>query len=242
MIKLLLNQFIISCTKGGFFMPELTFLGHAGFMLGEKGRETLIFDPFISDNPQASYKVDDLKADYILVSHGHFDHLGDAYKIAENSGATIVSTAEIASQAGEKGLNAHPQHLGGRHSYPFGSVKLTLAFHGSGVPGGHACGFVVNYYEKNIYFAGDTALFSDMKLIGELDSLDLALLPIGDNFTMGIDDAVVAASFLKAKTVIPYHYNTWPPIEADPEEFKKKVEQKTDSSCVVVPPGNSYKF
>ncbi len=223
-------------------MPEITFLGHAGFMLGEEGKETLLFDPYIRDNPQALVKVDDLKADFILVSHGHFDHLGDAYMIAENSGATIVSTAEIAGQAAEKGLNAHPQHLGGRHKYPFGSVKLTLAFHGSGVSGGHACGFVVDYYGKNLYFAGDTALFGDMKLIGELDTLDLALLPIGDNFTMGIDDAVVAASFLKAKTVIPYHYNTWPPIEADPEEFKKKVEQKTESSCVVISPGSSYKF
>ncbi|MGM0651166.1 MAG: metal-dependent hydrolase [Bacillota bacterium] len=223
-------------------MPKITFLGHAGFMLGGEGKEILLFDPFITNNPQASAKVNDLKADFILVSHGHFDHLGDAYKIAENSEATIISTAEIANQAGEKGLKAHPQHLGGRHSYPFGSVKLTLAFHGSGIPGGHACGFIVNYYGKNIYFAGDTALFGDMKLIGELDTLDLALLPIGDNFTMGIDDAVIAASFLKAQTVIPYHYNTWPPIEVDPAEFKNKIEEKTNSSCVVVPPGSSYDF
>lgn len=223
-------------------MPEITFLGHAGFLLKEEGKERLLFDPFISDNPLATVKLEEIKADYVLVSHGHFDHLGDAYEVARASNATVISTAEIAGQAQEKGLNAHAQHLGGRHSFPFGSVKLTLAFHGAGVPGGHACGFVVDYYGQKIYFAGDTALFGDMKLIGELDALDLALLPIGDNFTMGIDDAVVAASFLKAKTVVPYHYNTWPLIEADPEEFKRKVEQKTESKCEILPPGSSYKF
>ncbi len=223
-------------------MPEISFLGHAGFLLREEGRETLLFDPFITDNPLASVKAGEIKADFILVSHGHFDHLGDAFEIAANNSATIISTAEIAGLAGEKGVNAHAQHLGGRHAFPFGSVKLTLAFHGAGVPGGHACGFVVDYYGKNIYFAGDTALFGDMKLIGELDALDLALLPIGDNFTMGIDDAVMAADFLKAKLVIPYHYNTWPPIEADPQEFKGKVEEKTASRCVVLPPGESSSF
>lgn len=223
-------------------MPEITFLGHAGFILGQGEKERLLFDPFITDNPLAPLKVEDIKVDYILVSHGHFDHLGDAYAIAAANEAMIITTSEIAGQARDQGLSAHAQHLGGRHRYHFGSVKLTLAFHGAGVPGGHACGFVVNYYGKNVYFPGDTGLFSDMKLIGELDELDLALLPIGDNFTMGIDDAVLAASFLKAKTVIPYHYNTWPLIEADPEEFKQKVESKTDSRCVIVPPGSSYSF
>jgi L-ascorbate metabolism protein UlaG (beta-lactamase superfamily) len=223
-------------------VPELTFLGHASFMLGEEGKEILVFDPYITGNPQAIIKANDLKTDYVLLSHGHHDHLGDAYDIARDNNATIISTAEIAGQAGQEGLKAHAQHLGGRHSFPFGSVKLTLAFHGSGVPGGHACGFVVDYYGKKVYFAGDTALFSDMKLIGELDPLDVALLPIGDNFTMGIDDAVVAASFLQAKTVIPYHYNTWPLIEADPLEFKRKVEEKTASACIVIAPGENFKL
>lgn len=223
-------------------MPEITFLGHAGFLLKDEGKETLLFDPFISENPLATVSLEEIKADYILLSHGHFDHLGDAYEIAKKNDAMIISTAEIVGKAQENGLTAHAQHLGGRHKFPFGSVKLTLAFHGAGVPGGHACGFVVDYYGKKIYFAGDTALFGDMQLIGELDSLDLALLPIGDNFTMGIDDAVVAVSFLKAKTVIPYHYNTWPLIEADPEEFKQKVEEKTDSRCEIVSPGESYSF
>ena len=223
-------------------MTELTFLGHANFLLEEKGNETLLFDPYIKDNPVSSVGVDEVKADYILVSHAHHDHLGDAHEIAQNNDSLIISTAEIARQAQEKGLNAHAQHLGGRHSYPFGSVKLTLAFHGSGIAGGHACGFVVNYYGKNIYFAGDTALFGDMKLIGELDSLDLALLPIGDNFTMGLDDAVLAASFLQAKEVVPYHYNTWELISADPEKFKEKVEQKTNSRVINLQPGEYYSF
>ena len=119
---------------GGFSMPEITFLGHAAFKLGEEGKETLLFDPFVTNNPLAPLKLEEIKADYILISHGHFDHLGDAYEIAETNGATIIATAEIAGQAGENGLNAHAQHLGGRHRFPFGSVKLTLAFHGAGVP------------------------------------------------------------------------------------------------------------
>ncbi len=223
-------------------MPDLTFWGHACFLLSEKGKENLVFDPFITENQLAPVRLDEVKADYILVSHGHWDHLGDAYDIARRQGSKIISSSEIAKKAAGDGLNAHAQHLGGRSFHPFGSVKLTLAFHGAGIEGGHACGFVVDYYGKNVYFAGDTGLFSDMKLIGELDPLDVALLPIGDNFTMGIEDAVIAASFLKAKTVIPYHYNTWPLIEQDPEEFKQKVEQKTDSECVILPPGGSCTF
>lgn len=222
-------------------MAVITFLGHACFLLEEEGKETIIFDPFLKENPHTTLTAEQIKADYILVSHGHFDHIGEAYEIAEANKATIISTAEISFDAQGKGLNAHPMNIGGKFNFPFGWIKVTLAFHGSGIAGGHACGFVVNYYGKNIYFAGDTGLFSDMKLIGDTN-LDIALLPIGDNFTMGIDDAVLAASFLNTPTVIPYHYNTWPIIEADPEEFKKKVETKTHSKCVIVPAGESYTF
>jgi L-ascorbate metabolism protein UlaG (beta-lactamase superfamily) len=223
-------------------MPKITFLGHACFLLEEEEKETLVFDPFLKENPLAPLQADQIKANYILISHAHFDHISDAHEIAKANKATIISTAEISSDAQGKGINAHSLHIGGRHSFPFGWVKVTLALHGSGIAGGHACGFVVNYYGKNIYFAGDTGLFSDMKLIGELTPLDLALLPIGDNYTMGVDDAVLAASFLKASWVIPYHYNTWPLIEADPEDFKKKVEEKTESKCLVLDPGKSFNF
>lgn len=232
------NLFLKGCLK----MSVLTFLGHACFLLEEKGKETLVFDPFLQENPQASLKPEDLKTDYVLVSHGHYDHLGEAYEIAEANKAMIISTSEISNDAQKRGLSAHPLNIGGKFNFPFGWVKLTLAFHGSGIAGGHACGFVVNYCGKNIYFAGDTGLFSDMKLIGELTPLDIALLPIGDNYTMGIDDAVIAASFLKAELVIPYHYNTWPLIATDPEEFKNKVERKTNSRCIIIAPGESCTF
>jgi L-ascorbate metabolism protein UlaG (beta-lactamase superfamily) len=223
-------------------MPKITFLGHACFLVEKEGKESLIFDPYLKDNPLAPITPQQIKASYILVSHAHFDHIGDAHEIAKDNNATIISTAEVAADAAEKGCNTHSLHIGGKHAFPFGSVKLTLAFHGSGIPGGHACGFVVNYYGKNIYFAGDTGLFGDMKLIGELTPLDLALLPIGDNYTMGIDDAVIATSFLRARQVIPYHYNTWPLIEADPEEFRRKVEEKTETKCFIIAPGESFKL
>lgn len=220
-------------------MVELTFLGHACFLLKGADRETLLFDPFISGNPQAAVDSEEISAGYILVSHAHADHLGDAYEIAAREDALIISTAEIAGEAEEKGCRAHALHLGGSHRFPFGRVKATLALHGSGIAGGHACGFIVDYGDQTIYFAGDTGLFGDMKLIGELDPPDLALLPIGDNFTMGIDDAVIATRFLKARRVIPYHYNTWPVIEADPGLFKRKVEEQTEASCLILRPGES---
>ena len=223
-------------------MAVITYWGHACFRLDEPGKEKLVFDPYLTGNPQAPLKAEAVEADYILVSHGHGDHLGDAYAIAKKCEATIIATAEIAGEAQGKGLKAHAQHIGGKHGYPFGFVKLTPALHGAGIPGGHACGFVVRYYGRTIYFAGDTGLFGDMTLIGELEKPDLALLPIGDNFTMGIDDAVVAASFLKAPLVIPYHYNTWPLIEADPQEFKDKVEEKGGMRCVVLAPGESFQL
>lgn len=224
-------------------MAKLTFLGHASFLLEEEeGKETLIFDPFLNENPLAPQKAHDIKASYILVSHAHFDHHAETYDIARANDATIISTAEIAFEASDKGLNAHPLNIGGKHSFPFGWVKCTLALHSAGTSGGHPCSFVVNYYGSNIFFGGDTGVFSDMKLIGELTPLEVALLPIGDNFTMGIEEAVLAASYLNAPKVIPYHYNTWPFIEVDPEEFKKKVEDKANVQCIILKPGENYSF
>lgn len=223
-------------------MPTVTFIGHAGFKLEDEGKETLLFDPFLTENPQAPVTPEQLKGDYILLSHAHFDHKGDAYSIAKANDSMIISTADIAADAAGQGINSHGLNIGGKFSFPFGWVKCTQALHSAGIAGGIACGFVVNYGGKSIYFAGDTGLFSDMKLIGELTPLDVALLPIGDNFTMGIDDAVIAASYLQAKTVIPYHYNTWPLVEADPQEFKEKVETKTGSKCVIIAPGESHTY
>lgn len=223
-------------------VPKLTFLGHACFLLEGEEQETLLFDPFITGNPAAKIDPADIKASYILISHAHGDHLGDAYDIAARNDGLIISTAEIADAAKGKGCRAHALHIGGGYRFSFGSVKATLALHGSGIPGGHACGFIVEYGGKKIYFAGDTGLFGDMRLIGELNTLDLALLPIGDNYTMGIEDAVVAASFLKARQVIPFHYNTWPVIEADPYLFKEKVEHRTETRCIVLQPGETHIF
>jgi L-ascorbate metabolism protein UlaG (beta-lactamase superfamily) len=223
-------------------MPKLTFIGHACFKLEDEEKESLLFDPFLQENPQAPLSPEQVQADYILLSHAHFDHRGDAYRIAAASKAMLVSTADIAADAQQQGINSHGLNIGGKFNFSFGWVKCTQALHSAGIAGGIACGFVVNYGGKNVYFAGDTGLFSDMKLIGQLTPLDLALLPIGDNYTMGIDDAVIAASFLQAKTVIPYHYNTWPLINADPQEFKEKVEAKTKSQCIIIAPGESYRY
>jgi L-ascorbate metabolism protein UlaG (beta-lactamase superfamily) len=216
----------------------LSYLGHACFQLHNE-KTSIIFDPFLSDNPFQIVKPTDVKCNYVLVSHGHADHLGDAVSIAKQNDATVISTAEIARLCGEQSCQNHAMHLGGKHAFDFGYVRLTLAFHGSGVPGGHACGFIVNFYGTTVYFAGDTALFGDMALLGRLESIDWALLPIGDNFTMGPDDAVEAVAMLKPKNVIPMHYNTWPVIAQDPEAFKQKVENRLQVPVIVAKPGET---
>lgn len=217
-------------------MSKLRFLGHACFELSND-KTTIVFDPFLTDNPFQIAKPADLRSDYIMVSHGHFDHLGDAFSLAAHTGATIISTAEIAHLASEQGCKTHAMHLGGKHVFDFGYVRLTLAFHGAGVPGGHACGFIVNFYGTTVYFAGDTALFGDMALLGRLENIDWALLPIGDNFTMGPDDAVEAAAMLKPKHIIPMHYNTWQLISQDPHVFKAKTEQRLSTAVHILKPG-----
>ena len=219
-------------------MKKLKFFGHSCFSLQDE-KTTLLFDPFLTDNPFNIATKDQVNADYILVSHGHFDHLGDAIEIAKRCDATIISTAEVCHLAGNEGCKTHAMHIGGKMKFPFGSVRITLAFHGSGVPGGHACGFVVNFDGTNLYFAGDTGLFGDMELIGKLEKIDYALLPIGNNFTMGVEDAAIAADMLKAKTVIPMHYSTWPLIEQNPKEFKQLVEKTTTSKVIIVKPGET---
>ena len=217
-------------------MTTLRFLGHACFQLTHNG-QSLIFDPFLTDNPFKIAQSADISCNYILVSHGHHDHLGDAVAIAKKNGATIISTAEIANLCREQGCTAHSMHIGGKHAFDFGYVRITPAFHGAGVPGGHACGFIINFYGTTVYFAGDTSLFGDMALLGRLEAIDYALLPIGDNFTMGPGDAVEAVAMLKPRIAIPMHYNTWPLIAQNPDDFQAAVEARTATVVQIVQPG-----
>lgn len=216
------------------------YINHACFMI-EKNNSAIIFDPFLDGNPEG-LQANDIKADYIFISHGHFDHLGSAFDIAKNCDATIISTAEICGLAEAAGCKAHAMHLGGTFMFPFGKVRVAMAFHGSGVPGGHACGFVVDFYGTKVYFAGDTALYSDMQLLPQLDAFDYAVLPIGGNFTMDPKDAAIAAKFLQAKYVIPVHYNTWPPIAQDVDAYKADVEETTSSKVLIVKPGETIEL
>jgi len=219
-----------------------TWLGHGTGLL-KVGDHKLLIDPFLDDNPAASLKAAQAEADFILVSHGHGDHVADAAAIAKRTGATVISVFEISNWLAAQGVKTHAQHLGGGFHHPFGYLKLTLALHGSGLPdgsyGGNPCGFLLTTGNQKVYLACDTGLFGDMQLIGD-EGLDLAVLPIGDNFTMGPDDAVRAAKFLRAKHVIPVHYNTWPPIAQDAAAWAKRVEAETSSKAHVLQPGESF--
>ena len=215
----------------------LTFFGHAAFSL-QHGDTTLLFDPYLSKNPLATVQASDVWANYILISHAHFDHVGDSVAIAARTGATVITTAEVGNLLTEKGVaTVHRMHIGGKQKFDFGYVRVTPAFHGAGVPGGHAAGFIVNFYGITVYFAGDTSIFGDMALLGRLESIDYALLPIGDNFTMGPDDACEAVGLLQPRQVIPMHYNTFEVIEQSPEEFKQKVEQRYAIPVHILQPG-----
>lgn len=219
-------------------MVKLTYFGHATFQL-EKDGTVLLFDPFFTGNTWEKAKPEDIQCQYIFISHGHGDHYGDADQIAKANDALVISTAEVAHKAEEAGCRAHAMHLGGKHDFPFGYIRLVPAFHGAGIPGGHAAGCIVNFFGTVLYFAGDTALYSDMKLHQRFEPIDYALLPIGDNYTMGMEDAALAASFVDAKTTIPIHYSTWPVIDANPEEFKTLVETKYKKNVQVVLPGET---
>lgn len=219
-----------------------TWYGHAAIDLFTGGLHILV-DPFLSRNPKASISADTVPADYILVTHGHGDHLGDTFVIAKRTGATVVANAEIADYLQSTGLKTHSQHIGGGFNYPFGYLKLTNALHGSALPdgsnGGNPCGFLLTTTEgKKVYLAGDTGLFGDMKLIGD-EGIDLAALPIGDNFTMGPADALRAVEFIRPRIVVPIHYNTFPVIQQDAAAWAKEVEAKTSTKVSVLTPGQS---
>ncbi len=210
---------------------KITYLSHSCFFV-ETSSHRLLIDPFLTGNPLATVDPEAVECDFILVSHGHEDHLGDSVAIAKRIGATIVSNYETAMFCAKQGAKAHPMQHGGAWRFPFGRVKLTIAHHSSSNGTetgfsylGNPAGIVLTADGKTIYHAGDTALFLDMKLIGELDSIDLAMLPIGDNFTMGPEDAARAASFLNAKLSVPMHFNTFDLIKADPNRFAELAKE-----------------
>lgn len=225
---------------------KITWHGHATFSLDVNGTK-LVVDPFLKGNsPVAQVTADEVDADYILLTHAHGDHVADVMPIAQRCEATIIANFEMCNWYNAKGYEkVHSQHLGGGFQHPFGHVKMTTAFHGSSFPdgsyGGMPAGFLLTVDDKKIYIAGDTALYSDMSLIGR-DGLDVAILPIGDNYTMGPDDSILAINYLKPKLVIPCHFNTFPPIEVDIDAWTAAVNDKTEAEPVVLDIEGSYEL
>lgn len=222
---------------------KVTWYGH-GTMGVETGGYQVLIDPYFTENPAASARAEEVNPDYILISHGHFDHVGDAESIAKRTGALLIATVEVAGWFSRKGIEkTHGQQIGGGYQHPFGYLKLTQAFHGSSLPdgsyGGMPAGFLLTTGEgPRLYFACDTGLFGDMALYGD-EGIDLAMLPIGDNFTMGPDDALRAVKLLRPKYVVPVHYNTWPPIKQDVDAWAARVKAETEAEVHVLKPGES---
>lgn len=231
---------------GATHMPRLTYYGHSAFRIRDE-RHAVLIDPFLTGNPLCKMPPDQLpKCDYILLTHGHADHFGDTLELAQRHSATVIATHELAVWCMQQGLKAHGMAIGGAHEFPFGRVKVIQALHGSGsdpLPDGRVpppnspVGFVVTWGKtKSIYHSGDTGLFSDMKLVSLNGPMDVALLPIGDNYTMGVDDAAQAAAWVEAHLYVPMHFNTFSVIAIDPLEFAYRVE-KLGRRCKVMKPG-----
>jgi L-ascorbate metabolism protein UlaG (beta-lactamase superfamily) len=213
---------------------KITYHGHSCIQASHQGK-SIIVDPFLTGNSLAKAKPEDIKVQYVLLTHAHGDHLGDALAIAKQNNATIVATHELATYLGWQGANVHAMNLGGAFEFDFGTVKMTQAFHSSGIVledeqkiiyAGMPGGFIITMGGKTLYHLGDTGLFSDLKLIGERNKIDIAFVPIGDNFTMGPEDAVQAAEWVGAELTVPVHYDTFPVIKQDPEAFVRDLEGK----------------
>lgn len=225
---------------------KISYHGHSTVKIVTDGKEILI-DPFITGNELSDLSVENERPDYILLTHGHSDHLGDTVALAKKKDALVIGMVELANYLSFKGVKTHGLNIGGSYEFPFGKVKLTKAFHSTGfveednqiVYLGMPTGLLLFIEGKTIYHAGDTGLFYDMKLIGERHPIDLAFLPIGDNFTMGPEDAAYAAKLLNAKTVVPIHYNTFPIIQQDPEKFVYLLD---DGVGKVMKPGDSLEL
>lgn len=222
---------------------KLTWYGHATMGLEVDGYR-LVVDPFFTGNPTATISADKVQVDYILLSHGHGDHVGDTIAIAKRTGAPVITNFEIGGWLDKHGVANHSQHIGGGYRHPFGYLKFTQAVHGSGLPdgsyGGNPAGFLLYTKDgKKIYLACDTGLFGDMRLIGD-EGLDLAVLPIGDNYTMGPDDALRAVKLLRPKGVIPVHYDTFEIIAQDPEAWAARVRSETEAQVYVLKPGDAF--
>jgi L-ascorbate metabolism protein UlaG (beta-lactamase superfamily) len=225
---------------------EIRYLGHAAFSLEHDGK-TVLVDPFLTGNPKAAAKADDVSADAILLSHGHADHLGDTVDIARRTGAAVVAIVELAREiAGELGGD-HPvfePNIGGTIEFDWGSVRLTPAWHTSTTPAGTvslACGLVIEMGGKRLYHLGDTALFSDIALPSRRGHVDVAMIPIGGHYTMDRFDAVAAAELVRADQVIPCHYNTFPPVESDVQAFKQDVQEAGFAEVIVLEPGELHR-
>jgi L-ascorbate metabolism protein UlaG (beta-lactamase superfamily) len=221
-----------------------TWLGHSAFQMDIDGHP-ILFDPFLTNNPLAAKKADDIKTEIILLSHGHGDHVGDTVAIARRTRAPVITNFEVGNWLRKQGAEAHGQNTGGKGDYGFMTVKLTLAFHSSSLPdgtyGGNPNGFLVTAKAsgQKLYFAGDTALFSDMQLIGD-EGIDIALLPIGDYFTMGIDDSIKAIKLLRPRFVAPMHYNTFDAVAQDAGTWANRVSSETNATPIVLDPGGSF--
>ncbi len=221
---------------------DIRFLGHACFTLSD-GDTTVLIDPFLSGNPKAAISAQDVSATTILLTHGHGDHIGDTVDISKRTGSPVVAIVEIANELGEEGVDVRDPNLGGTVKFDWGWVKLVPAWHTSTTPKGTAntpAGLLVNFKDTIVYHLGDTSLFSDLQLVGKRHPIDVALMCIGGHYTMDRTDAVDAAELVGAKTVIPCHYNTFPPIETDAEAFKSDVESATGSNVVVLEPGETH--